>query len=298
MDERNPSASGAGKRSRNESAATDSQPKDFKSKGIATFFWVSVAIVIAIAIGGGVLAATRMGGADTNSTAGRMIEPPANRSFELEKPLDWFAIDNAARDGWNVAALAEQLSERLNRVEALLVGSPPDPGLSSQLAMDNYQGSVLVVANSELENISTVGKLQVHESSDLDLDLAYQRPDGFIESCKAFASEFEGARVRFEINEIVESERGLQAAVEFKVARQSDEQCLQSSFNWETEWSIENKELALRRIQLVAAKSLVIEQAYMQDVTEAILGENDSYHRQLVPGYEFWLQRRETAGFD
>jgi hypothetical protein len=230
----------------------------------------------------------------THPTATVVTPEGQQRRQQLAASLD------PQRDGWASEAVAEVISQRFARLAASLESTARsnDPWPIDLLAPDCQCGTLLPASL-----VMVLQDRAIHVQRDADPrrtgELSYASAAEVTEQLRALSKPFRGlaaVRFSFKVVHIVTSADSATAQAMFEARGQSPQGTLQLNANWQTRWTLPDSlgGAQLRAIQVADFEQVTTTTGHAtlySDCTQAVLGRDDSFRRQLQYGAGYWMQR-------
>ena len=235
---------------------------------------------------------------DPGSDPGEGAELSAPKSLENVSVVgglrNWKELDDPLRDGWESEVLHELVKKKLAMISGLVTSGQVDRGVLSEVALQNIEASVLVPVIEEESwrgGGVAVKRIEIPEkvaSTDLEgLTSALQMIPN------ALGGEAKSRRCSFKVVTLRAEKELVRARVLIECARVDQAGVVEQHGDWITTWKRggSGKELMLSEVLLQRFEQSEGEQRLFADCTESILKGNDSYRRQILLGYPYWLKR-------
>lgn len=206
----------------------------------------------------------------------------------------WKELDDPAADGWESEVLHRLLKKKLALLAQFVIsGEPGEEGFGTVVAGE-VEGSNLVP--TDLEPVWSQGGVVVKRGVGLS-GTDYRDPSGFVSAVqmvsRALGGKAETRRCAFKVVAIRPGPAGLQARVSVECARVDGTGVVEQHAEWMTTWQVSpgREDARLVGVILQGFEQSEGPGRLFTDCTESILEANDSYRRQLLRGYPYWLQR-------
>jgi len=221
----------------------------------------------------------------------------------LDVSRSWRSFDDPRADGWETEALAEQVHERLLRIGRFTTSAEPVSvtALEPIVTTDFTCGSLVPerLETTFADRSVTVSSAAIDEGS-----VARERPGshlgaaGLAEALETLAATLPDgdATASFKVVSIEVSDDSIVTRQLVEIVARSSDTVVEQHATWLARWK-RAADQGPPRLQWLAVGSF--EQArtagaaapLFSDVTASVLGDNESYGRQLRRGYAHWVER-------
>lgn len=207
--------------------------------------------------------------------------------------------DDPRKDGWQTEVFSAHALAQLKRVGKLLASPEKIAAISLEGLVDE-DISASTLRPRELVDVFRDSTFVVRRWKRPGTDIAslYLKPEGFSQALLDLAKPVTGAsEVRSKIKVVsVELSRMPITRAYFQLSGRTATGHMQMNSTWKTTWSPSTAGAAprIRSVALEAHEevlSVVPERRLFADCTEAVLGANPMFDRQLRPGIDHWLGR-------
>lgn len=220
---------------------------------------------------------------------------PAAPVFPNElKPID--LDDNPATDGWDTENFSRLADKQLGQIKYMLLHED-QPISGGALVDENFVCDPLRPTN--LEDVYDDGKIKVAR---LDGETNIREGvEGFDQSLRELRAIVEGAQsnfAKFKLFQVSKQDAHVDTTVYFTLSGAFSGHRVEINATWKIVWRQDQPDAAplLTRIELTQyEQARAVGDAMFTDVTESVLGANDSYARQLLYGTNHWLQRLDAT---
>jgi len=227
-----------------------------------------------------------------------LLQPPESASVQLPnklKPLD--IDDDPMADGWDTEAFNRLAGEQLNKIKHLLQ-EPTDLDAAHVRALidDGFICDALspakLVAAYEKDPIKisrAAGKSQKHHGI-----------EGFVTAMQHLLAVMPGAEqpyVKFKLYQVEQRNKIIDTRLYFTLAGKTDSGNIEINATWKCVWRQDERGALpiLLSIEVEQYEQAATDRTLFTDVTESVLGDNESYRQQLLHGTNYWTQRLSTS---
>ncbi|MCA9150054.1 MAG: VCBS repeat-containing protein [Planctomycetales bacterium] len=214
-----------------------------------------------------------------------------------------------ADDGWSTEAWSEQASEQLHRLADRLEQQSSFSAADVEfLAAEEFQGGPLVPGETSV--VFADANVQVRRASVTTRDASENTASSpFLghAGCAAVLSQLVAPlhlaherHCKFKIFRVTPTEQGISAEIMLQMSGVAPDSRIQQSAVWHTEWTNLNAAEVPRLRSVVSADYersdlLATDRPWFADRTQAVLGSEESFQRQLSQGLDYWLHRLEVG---
>ena len=220
-------------------------------------------------------------------------------------PYDQLGIQVVTNDpiekSWSVETFNDKASVQLHHIKKLLLANATvtEENVRDLVAPEFTCGSL---TQEDMTTIFHESPLRVRRPSADTSSNRFRHGSGFAEALEVLRSslpEGQGRKASFKTSSVKEEADGdaatVRSVVEVQLAGESKEGVVQYRAQWHCQWQLTAGELPLL-LSLTVAGEEVSESKMgilFTDVTADILGENESFTKQLSHGVDYWLDRIE-----
>ena len=221
-----------------------------------------------------------------------------SRLSQIDRDLD------PRYDGWKSEAFSEAVEAQLEILGKLLA-SPKDlgPDQLSDLVAGNFTCGSLRPRTLELAFQGKSLTVQRSAPGWVSKEAQHQGTVEFVQMLRALIkplSDAKNVRASFKVNKVVLTDQGAKTNVHLQLSGRRPTENWQIDTNWRCQW---RAEVAESPPQLDSVTALNFEQvvahvsqgSLFADCTTAVLGQNQSFHDQLVYGLNHWARRIHIA---
>lgn len=300
-------------------APVDEGPKDLSPATI------TLVLGVVLAIGGGIVWYVLSGGdslpptkdlveqrpTTSQSTAQTSQKTKREATPQKQKPLweteedqeaKWSELDNAAQDGWNTEALSDQIMAQWKKTVKLINSDKPlDSESLSTLADEDV--AVYSVLPSQPKTIFENDQLVVKRLGDstVENDDPPQGtgPEALVKGLQQMLAPYKdrsSMRLKWKVFRVNLEESSVTTQQTLEVFGQTEAGYREENATWLCEWTKEKKP-HLKSVQVIKYESVdAKDQLLFADCTESLFGGAESFQQQLLKGFNYWLERRQTHG--
>jgi hypothetical protein len=230
----------------------------------------------------------------------------------LSSQTSWSQLDDPSADGWDTEAFHEKAKKQLDKIGQLLVHprSIERQRLASLVTVD-FSCAELIPTSVEpvsQDSVFLVERMTSEASSGgtpreaLDQATgAFQGAMGLAEALKQAGAEFADAhdvRVAFKVFHVELHPNGVTTRQYLSLSGENNNGVIEHHATWTIHWQIATPKTKappkIQRIEVNDFEKIQTNNAsgpLFADCTEAVLGQNDSYHQQFAHGLNHWLER-------
>ena len=229
---------------------------------------------------------------------------PASLAEQLADKVD------ANQDDWETEVLNETAQDQFAEI-GRFIEHPEEIDLQriAPLVTDDFACQVLRPAKlvEILADDNLVVRRPLAESApdEGDLSAAYRRAEGLVEALQHLAEALDKGqdrRVKFKLFRIEKAKHFFSTRSFFEASARTDDEGVQLNAIWHCRWRIPemgtSERPRLEWISIEQFEEVVVRAKRGQlfvDCTEAVLGANDSYRTQVLPGLDQWVQRMDNT---
>ena len=210
--------------------------------------------------------------------------------------------DDPSRDGWDTEVFSQAAQDQLKLLAKKLLSDPMKKDMIEKLLAPGFSGHALrpkdrtrVYEDNGLEVFRPGGQMTDESpNSTSELDTAE-----WLESSAEFSRLFADAReTHFEVKvfRVSKLADGHSTVVRFQASALKESVHMQVTAVWHCRWAETASDsvprligIEIRDYEEVIRRGDVL--SLFTDCTRSVIGGNESYQRQFVPGYESWLRR-------
>ena len=252
-----------------------------------------------------VLAALFAAGCKQEST--EVFEGRPGGSIRKSPGSEWERIDNPGEDGWGTEVLTAKISGQLKKLGALISGEEKEsPEAFAAIAAATFSCGSLRPGDLELvfkEPPLEIRRRRAGAGSPNSLP-AYRAPRGLARAIESFSLEWKnrpGVRASFKVYGVTEKNGTIETTQHLAIFARGSEGLVEEHSAWTTRWEKAGEEeepllssIAVDHFEQIRNSS---EAPLFTDRTEAVLGSNPSFRRQLQLGLNHWLNRSQDNRF-
>ena len=210
----------------------------------------------------------------------------------------WAAIDNAEDDGWNSEVVTDQVMTQLNKIKKALNTQIDSESLSGLVAEDASIGRLLPAETAETyRNVST----KVVQGNIADQPEAGTGSSGLASALEEVVQVYadpQKLRLKLKVFRINRDGDRITTRQTFEAFGQIDGGLREENAIWESVWTNEASP-KLTSLSLVSHEAVERQGGQMfTDHTLAAFGSNPSFEKQLLIGYDWWLERSQAGAFN
>lgn len=221
----------------------------------------------------------------------------------------WEQIDDARRDGWDSEVFAAKASQQLNALGKLIVRSEEIKATDVEaLVTEDFSCGELRPRNLEMVFQDQVLRVEREEAADEPVKEETpgtgRGPGRLSDALNGLAAPFrqaKEARFEFKVVDVKKSADSVTTRQQLAISGRTAEGCLEQHSVWTTQWTQE-AEGAPPKLRAVRAQGFeqvrrLTALPLFSDCTEAVLGKNPSWGKQLLLGLNHWLERIQDNRF-
>ncbi len=196
------------------------------------------------------------------------------------------------RDGWDSEAFHDEVNGRL-KVLAKAVAEQADEAALLGLASESYKGGSLIPNKFVAVYSDTNTKVERGDAA----DAAHTGGKGFAEAIAAWTKPWQGAskvRVKFKTVGVTPTDFAGRTEVLIEGVGFFDDRSIQQNATWAIQWKRVNNVLKIDQIKVSSYERVTTVTAtgrLLSDCSEAVLGRNPSFAKQLKIGSHDWISR-------
>ena len=215
--------------------------------------------------------------------------------------------DDALADGWQTEALSSAAGSSLKELVAHLPGSHKKPKkavvdiVAKDIEFSPLRPKVSTVFN---DAAFTVGQVTDSEAASKKISSGASEFQSQLQAMLGFVSNPDDVHAKVKIVKVDHNEKQLTTSAFIQLWGDSDEGAFQSDATWDCEWTvadlnisgstkIELASLAIRDYVEVTGQKSSGGGPIFADCTVATLGQNESFHNQLLPSIDQWMHTLE-----
>ncbi len=218
-------------------------------------------------------------------------------SFRVRQPQ----IDDPTTDGWDTELWNNRLGKQLKLLGKMIEHPETiDREHAAEMVASDFRCDAL--HPESLQEVLNDGGLIVLRSASEKPGVqgeAYRDADGLVDALRGLAAGFEDAtdiHTKAKIVRVDLRDDEVQVKVLFAASAHAPGGYLERNSTWNCGYTIDAKDPRLRFIDLQAYEEVSSASgALFSDCTESVLGGNDSYAKQIVPGIPHWLKRIDVS---
>lgn len=221
---------------------------------------------------------------------------------EEDQEAKWNELDNAARDGWNTEALSDQIMAQWKKTIKLITSDKPlDSEALSILADDNVTVHSILPSQPKtiFENDQLVVKRLGDSTAENNAPPQGTGPEALVKGLQQMLAPYkdrEGLRLKWKVFRVTLGDSSVTTQQTLEVFGQTDEGYREENATWLCEWTKEKKP-HLKSVRVIKYESVdAKDQLLFADCTESLFGGAESFEQQLLKGFNYWLERRQTHG--
>ena len=220
---------------------------------------------------------------------------------------EWEEIDNPGEDGWGTEVLTEKISGQLKKLGALISGEEKkSPEAFAAIAAAAFSCGPLRPENLEL--VFKEPPLEIRRrragAGGPSSRPVYRSPRGLARAIESFSLEWKNrpeVRASFKVYGVTEKNGTIETTQHLAIFARGGEGLVEEHSTWTTRWEKagEKAEPLLSSIAIDQFEQIrnVNKAPLFTDRTEAVLGSNHSFRRQLQLGLNHWLNRSQDNRF-
>ncbi len=231
--------------------------------------------------------------------------PQQDPRISIDTKPSWTELDNPLRDGWSSEVLAKKAKQQLNQIGQLIKrGRPVAPDELASLASPDFScgplhpAEMLVVYKDDVLSVE-----RAPDSHRLPSDppsTTYEGADGFGKVLSEFVKDLgkvSGLRFEFKIFDVRQRAGDIETTQYFSLSGHTESGIVEEHATWSIRWEWTspdaNPRLRSIRVDRFERVRTVADQRLFSDCTDSVLRKTDSYHAQLLVGYNYWLGRSQ-----
>jgi hypothetical protein len=218
-------------------------------------------------------------------------------------PVTIPAEDDPAKDGWDSEVFSEAARQQLKKLASLLIDGDATRDRAEELLDPTFHGEALrppererVLAGDGMTITRGGRSVDGNRAGETQSQLAAA---AWLDSCGELSRLFEGAtQSQFEIKifRLEQQTSGITTEARFHASARTKDDHIQVQSVWRCHWLGANRGATplLTRIEIVDYEEVRYSgdpSTLFVDCTQSVMGQNESYGRQLVPGYEEWFRQ-------
>ena len=286
---------------------------------------ITLVLCLVLAIGGGLVWYVWSGGnsippakqfadknpSETERRAQASQDTKAKDAPEKQKPLweteedqeaKWNELDNAAQDGWNTEAISDQIMAQWKKTIKLITSDKPlDSEALSMLADGGIAIHSILPKNPKtiFENDQLVVKRLGDTSSAENDGLQGRGPEALAKGLQEMLAPYKDRsdlRLKWKVFRVSLGESSVTTQQTLEVFGETEEGYREENATWLCEWTNEKKP-HLKSVRVIEYESVdAKDQLLFADCTESLFDGAESFEQQLLKGFNYWLERRQTHG--
>ena len=219
----------------------------------------------------------------------------------------WSLMDDPSRDGWNTEVLSRQVGEQLNHLKKLLTSDKPLEAKTVQ-SMVAKDVSVHPLRPENLKTIFEGDSLQIRRANLEASANASQTqpatvgPEYFANQLKAMLEAYtdrEAMRLKIKVLKIEKNDSEIATHQTVEIFGATESGLKETNALWIARWQADGDSMRLKEIRVAEYETVdrADKKTLFLDCTESALGGTDSFRKQLLQGYDRWLERSQFNRF-
>jgi hypothetical protein len=228
-------------------------------------------------------------------------QAPASQPSKLTFPNKLKAYDledNPVVDGWDTEQFTHLAEQQLHHIKQMLLNPDElDEAHVQSFIDDAFTCDALHPV--KLQSVYDDGKIKVNRP--VGDTISHQGAAGLVQALselRAVMPDKAAVHVEFHMSQVTRRDKVIDTSSSFTLAGNSPTQRVEVNAQWQCTWRQDKPDSAPL---LVSIHVVEYEQAsstgpaLFTDVTESVLGDNESYHKQLLYGTNHWAQRLDVT---
>lgn len=249
-------------------------------------------------------------GSDPDHASGPTLPLGELATVPIDLRSSWSKTDDPNLDGWDSEALSEKISQSLNALGQLVV----HPEQINVVAADRIAAGDFTCDRLLPESRQTVFadkairvERMLGDPSPANQPSAaiFRGPTGLVDAVRVLAGPFRNAvnvRFKFKLIQFEFSGNDIATRQLFTISGRTDTGFVEQNATWLARWTRAGDgetpkllQLDVQRFEQVTSRSG--NEPLFVDCTNSVLGQNDSFQRQLLYGMNHWLERMQDTRY-
>ena len=260
--------------------------------------WLFGGVVVGVVVGGAfVIRQFR----DTGKGEPQPNVMQVEGTVPIHTDYGWENVDDPAQDGWHTEVFSERANGQLKRMAKLIATIAKQKDVDGQdlrsLTTETFACGRLVPR--QRQTVFEDDSLRIEQADGDGAETAYHGPDQLVEALGELAAPWLGAtdiRLKFKLFRVVANSENVWTTRQFlEMFGTGATGTVEQNALWEIRWQVtgENQPprmewIGVKRLEQVSSARC---EPWFVDSTEAAIGHNKSYHRQLLYGVNHWRGR-------
>ena len=243
---------------------------------------------------------------DTTPGWNRDVQPGSGWQTQDDQKSKWEKIDDPSQDGWETEVLTTKVTDQFKALKKLLLSDKPIDSKSLN-AIADAELAVRPLRPANLKTIFRDDSLHIQRArEDLESDSIPATPgiDQLAKQLATIVSRFENRqkiRAKIKVFRVLPSEQNnfsTYQTVELYGPNKSKTGLIEENSMWLSEWTLTDGKPVMKSIRSVQFETVEKTGGTLfADCTESAFKDVESFRKQLLQGYNYWLDRGQFHRF-